>query len=76
MCKELWRVKDFGLYIIVLTLASTDTVEKLSTFVDEDQSEVFILCGSLYFLLDRLFGVDRKIISFRSSITFIWYLMI
>ena len=76
VCKDLWHVKYFASDLLVLTLYYPDSVEKLSTLVDEYQGEFFVLCDLLYFLWARIFSVNRNILVFRERITFIWSSMI
>ena len=37
-CMELWIIKDFALYLLVLNLASFDTVNKMCCLKHEDIS--------------------------------------
>ena len=50
--KSLWRPKDFASDLLVLKLASSDTVKKFTgiIMISEDPEAVGSICTSLYFL--------------------------
>jgi hypothetical protein len=56
----LWRVKDFASDLLVLKLASLDTVEKLCLLGNEDEGSVGVLCAALYFMGAQLTSVNSK----------------
>ena len=47
VAQELWRVKDWASDLVVLRLASVDTVAKVGTLVNEEADSVCSLCDSI-----------------------------
>jgi hypothetical protein len=71
---ELFRCGDFALDLLVLRLASFDTVSKLSTLTStEDPGSVTAMCMGLYFMRMNLFAVNAKSsLDLHSRVVFIW----
>ena len=70
--KDLWRPEDFASDLLVLKLASSDTVKNLTgiIMVGEYPVEVGILCNSLYFLRLGLYAVDTKFLDANMRVSF------
>ena len=69
---ELWRVKDWASDLVVLRLASADTVGKLASMYREEVGSVSVLCVTLYFMRLKLFAVNTKRALYRDRIAFLW----
>ena len=60
IAQELWRVKDFTSYQIVLQLVSADSVSKILCIQTAEHYSVIALCTSLFFRRVHLFSVNSK----------------
>ena len=69
---ELWRVKDWASNLVLLRLASENTVAKVAKLVNEDVESVPVLCVTLYFLRLKLFAVNTSKENFRDRVCFLW----
>ena len=76
VAQELWRVKDWASDLVVLRLASADTVAKVATLVNEEAGSVCSLCVTLYFMRLKLYAVNTKKAYYRDRISFLWASMI
>ena len=75
--QELWRVKDWASDLVVLRMASSQTVQKVAALSEsEDQGTVAVMCTSLYFIRLKLFSVNCKKLGFRERVVFSWCSMI
>ena len=75
--KDLWRVKDWASDQVVTALASPDTVTRLLSLRDsEDTGSVAVMCATMFFLRLRLYAVNGHNIPARERITYIWVSMI
>ena len=61
--KCLCKPNEFTSYLLVLSLDSSDTVNKLIDLITigENPASFGILCTSLYFLITGLFAVNTKV---------------
>ncbi len=73
---DLWQVKDFASDLLILKLASADTVEKLCSLVDEDQGCIGVICATLYFMRARLCSVNSKSVCYRDRLILMWSSML
>lgn len=76
VAKLLWRIKDFASDLLVLKLASYDTVDKLSSLVNEDPGSVGVLCATLFFMRARLCAVNSKTLGCRDRMVLMWSAML
>ena len=75
--QELWRVKDWASDLVVLRMASLQTVLKVAALSEsEDQGTVAVMCISLYFIRLKLFSINCKKLGFRERLVFSWCSMI
>ena len=75
--KDLWRVKDWASDQVVTALASPDTVTRIASLRDsEDTGSVALMCATMFFLRLRLYAVNGHNIPARERITYIWVSMI
>ena len=76
--KDLWIPKYFASDLLVLKLASSDTVKKLTSIIiiGEDPASVGSLCTSLYFLILGLYSVNTKVIDANKQVSFLCCYMI
>ena len=75
--KDLWRVKDWASDQVVTALASPDTVTRIASLGDsEDTGSVALMCATMFFLRLRLYAVNGHNIPARERITYIWVSMI
>ena len=76
--KNLWRPKDFASDILVLKLASSETVKKLTgiIMIGDYLETFFSLCTSLYFLRLGLYAVNTKVLASNMRVYFLWCCMI
>jgi len=74
--KLLWRVKDFASDLLVLELASLNTMNKLCSLEGESAESVKALAVTLYFLRTRLYAVNGKVLGYRTRVRLMWCSMI
>ena len=76
--EDSWHPKDFAYDILVLKLASSETVQKLTGIIMiGDYLETFgSLCTSLYFLRLGLYAVNTKVLDANMRVSFLWCFMI
>ena len=72
----LWRVKDFASDLLVLRLASQETVDRIYALEGEDLGSVAVTCVTLYFVRARLLSVNAKSLNYRVRITLMWTSML
>ena len=72
--KYLWRPKDIVSDLLVLKLASSDTVKKSTDIIMicEDPAAVGSLCTSLYFSRLGLYAVNTKVLYANMQVSFLW----
>lgn len=70
--KLLWRIKDFASDLLVLKLASYETVNKQCSLVNEDAGCIGIICATLYFMRARLCSVNSKTMGYRDRMILMW----
>ena len=67
-----WRIKDFASDLLVLRLASYETVCKIHSLKGQDVGTVAVVCATLYFMRLRLCAVNSTNLKFRDRINFMW----
>ena len=75
--RDLWRPKDFAFDLLILKLASSETVKNLTDIImiGEDPEAVGSLCASPYFLRLGLYAVNTKVIHATMRVSFMWCYM-
>ena len=76
--KDSWRPNDFESDILVLKLASSETVKNLTyiIMIGKDPEAVGSLFTSLYFLGLGLYSVNTKFLDTYTQVYFLWCYMI
>jgi hypothetical protein len=70
---EIFRSGDFASDLLALRLASSNTVEKISSLATlQDPGTVSVMCMGLYFMRLNLFAVNSKDIDAQTRIIFLW----
>ena len=67
-----WRIKDFASDLLVLRLASYETVSKIYSLEGQDVGSVAAVCTTLYMMRLRLCSVNSTNFGFRDRINFMW----
>ena len=74
--QELWRTQDFSSDIVVLKLASSQTIESLKELSIDNPSystaETILLILTLYFIRLRLYSVNGSFIFSKNRVRYLW----
>ena len=70
--QELWRIQDYASDLLVLRLASAETIYKVNLVEDLGVGSKAFLDSTLYFTRLRLFAVNSKVLGFKERIMYTW----
>ena len=71
---ELWRINEFASDLLVLKLASFNTVDKICCLKHEGISLIGVLYTTLYFVKINIYSVNARVMGYCKQIGFCGHL--
>ena len=74
--QELWRPEEYISYHMVLKLLRYGTIKKLVGLYSSNGGDIFMVCGTLYFMQLSLFAVNAKYSTQEEMVIYHWSFLI